>query len=92
MQHSSDGFCLKVSISDRFTGVWTLYLATWVGERHNPFVVAKPFNYKGATGGIKWSWEADRAKRDRKTRLVGPSMKTALVEEAREIARKELNK
>jgi len=51
----------------------------WVGKRHNPFVVAKPFKYRGATEGIKWSWEADREKRARKARLVGPSPKTSLV-------------
>ena len=26
----------------------------WIGKRSNPFVIAKPFNYKGPT---KWTWE-----------------------------------
>ena len=26
----------------------------WVGKRSNPFVIAKPFKYKGPT---KWTWE-----------------------------------
>ena len=34
-QHSSDVFCHKESISDRFTGVWTLYRSTSVGESHH---------------------------------------------------------
>ena len=26
----------------------------WIGKRSNPFVIAKPFKYKGPT---KWTWE-----------------------------------
>ena len=26
----------------------------WIGKRKNPFVIAKPFKYKGPT---KWTWE-----------------------------------
>ena len=66
--------------------VW--YHFKWVGKRHNPFVMAKPFKYKGPK---KWTWEDNRYK-STKVRLGGPPMKTALVEEAREIARKELDK
>ena len=66
--------------------VW--YHFKWVGERHNPFVMAKPFKYGGAK---KWTWEDSRYGSG-KVRLGGPPMKTALVEEAREIARKELDK
>jgi hypothetical protein len=66
--------------------VW--YHFKWVGKRQNPFVMAKPFKYKGPK---KWTWEDNRYK-STKVRLGGPPMKTALVEEAREIARKELDK
>ena len=66
--------------------VW--YHFKWVGERHNPFVMAKPFKYKGSQ---KWTWENSRYGSE-KVRLGGPSKKTALVEQAREIARKELDK
>ena len=89
--HESNGLAIDQWIN-YVDPIQVCFFFTWVGERHNPFVVAKPFKYKGATGGIKWSWEADRKKRDRKARLVGPSMKTALVEEAKEIAKKELDK
>ena len=37
----------------------------WVGERHNPFVVAKPFKYGGDK---KWTWENSRY-RSEKVRL-----------------------
>ena len=60
--------------------VW--YHFKWVGKRHNPFVMAKPFDY-GPEKIYKWT---------PKVRLGGPSKKTALVEQAREIARKELDK
>ena len=66
--------------------VW--YHFKWVGKRQNPFVMAKPFKYKGPK---KWTWEDNRYK-STKVRLGGPPMKTELVEEAREIARKELDK
>ena len=66
--------------------VW--YHFKWVGERHNPFVMAKPFKYKGPK---KWTWEDSRYGSG-KVRLGGPPMKTKLVEEARKIARKELDK
>ena len=66
--------------------VW--YHFKWVGKRQNPFVMAKPFKYGGAK---KWTWEDNRYK-STKVRLGGPPMKTALVEQAKEIARKELDK
>ena len=66
--------------------VW--YHFKWVGKRQNPFVMAKPFKYKGPK---KWTW-ADNRYKSTKVRLGGPPMKTTLVEEAREIARKELDK
>ena len=37
--------------------VW--YHFKWVGKRRNPFVTAKPFNYKGPAN---WSWETRRYK------------------------------
>ena len=46
------------------------------------------FKYKGSQ---KWTWENSRYGSE-KVRLGGPSKKTALVEQAREIARKELDK
>ena len=66
--------------------VW--YHFKWVGKRQDPFVMAKPFKYKGPK---KWTWEDSKYKTT-KVRSSGPPMKTALVEEARKIARKELDK
>ena len=37
--------------------VW--YHFKWVGKRRNPFVTAKPFNYKGPAN---WSWETRKYK------------------------------
>ena len=46
-QHSSDVFCHRESISDRFTGIWALYRSTSVGwkasQRH--YIIEKYVNF-----------------------------------------------
>ena len=76
--HESNGLAIDQWIN-YVDPIQVCFFFTWVGERHNPFVVAKPFKYKGSA-----KWTPDKSKYT-KTRLVGPSMKTALVEKEREI-------
>jgi len=84
--HESNGLAIDQWIN-YVDPIQVCFFFEWVSKRNNPFVVAKPHKYDGPT---KWTWEENRYKP--KTRLVGQPMKTSLVEEARKIARKELDK
>ena len=68
--HESNGLAIDQWIN-YVDPIQVCFFFTWVGKRHNPFVVAKPFNYD-RTKKYKWT---------PKVRMVGPSMKTSLVEE-----------
>ena len=83
--HESNGLAIDQWIN-YVDPIQVCFFFEWVGKRHNPFVVAKPFKYKGST---KWTPDSHKYT---KARIAGQSMKTALVEEAREIAKKELNR
>ena len=68
--HINNGLAIEVWIN-YVDPIQVCFFFTWVGQRYNPFVVAKPFNYDS---NKKYKWTP-------KVRTVGPSMKTSLVEE-----------